>query len=257
MARTPFVAGNWKMNTTAEAALELVKGLVDEVGRQEGCTMAVCPPAVYLKTVAEALRGSLIALGAQNMYYEDSGAYTGEIAPGMLRDCCCSYVILGHSERRHVFGETDALVNAKVLKALEVGLDPILCVGETLSEREAGRTMSVVERHVAWGLRGVDPAQAARVTVAYEPVWAIGTGKVAQPEDANEVHTSIRKLLADVLGDEAAETIRIQYGGSVKPSNAEGLAAMSDIDGFLVGGASLKAGDFAEIIRKTCAVKGA
>jgi triosephosphate isomerase len=249
------VAGNWKMNTSLSEAVDLVKGLAAKVGGKCCCRVAVCPPSVYLFPVAEALKGTEIALGAQNMYFEDKGAYTGETAPGMLKDAGCTYVILGHSERRHVFGETDAMVNMKVLKALEVGLKPILCVGETLEEREAGRTESVVERHVAWGLHGVTAEQAGEVTIAYEPVWAIGTGKVAEPEDANNVHVFIRKLLTSMLGEEAAQAMAIQYGGSAKPSNVEGLAAMAEIDGFLVGGASLKAGDFSEIITKTCAVK--
>lgn len=255
MARTPFVAGNWKMNTNLREAVDLVKGLAAKVGAKDCCIMAVCPPFPYLAAVVEACKGSRIAVGAQNMYYEDKGAYTAEVAPGMLKDVGCAYVILGHSERRHIFQETDAMVNQKVLKALACGLKPILCVGETLAERKAGRTMAVVERHVAWGLHGVSAQQAAQVTIAYEPVWAIGTGEVAQPAQANEVHVGIRALLARLFGAGTAQAMPIQYGGSVNKDNAEGLAKMAEIDGFLVGGASLKAAEFAEIITKTCQVK--
>lgn len=255
MTRTPFVAGNWKMNTTAQEGCELTRALVQEVGALTDIKMAVCPPFVYLAAVADALADSKIALGAQNMFYEPKGAFTGQISAEMLKDSCCTYVICGHSEPRHVFGETDALVNQKVLKALAVGLKPILCVGETLEEREAGRTMAVVERHVAWGLYGVTPEQAAEVTIAYEPVWAIGTGKTAEPEDAQKVHVFIRELLGKLLGNAIADAMPIQYGGSVKEKNADTLAGMSEIDGFLVGGASLKAAEFAQIIKKTRQVK--
>jgi len=255
MDRQPFVAGNWKMNTNAQDGRSLVEALVAEAGSETGATMAVCPPFVYLSAIAEIIADSNIALGAQNMCSEDKGAFTAEVSPHMLTDCGCDYVIVGHSERRHIYGETDAMVNAKVHKALEVGLKPIVCVGETLKEREQDRTMSVIERHVAWGLYGLSSEQALQVTVAYEPVWAIGTGKVAEPEDANAVHAFIRGILGKTFGEENAAQMRIQYGGSVKESNVERLSEMTDIDGFLVGGASLKAAEFAQIIKKAVKVK--
>jgi len=249
MSRKLFIAGNWKMNTSSAEAVALAKALAAEIGDVEAVDLAACPPFVYLPAVGEALAGSRIALGAQDVYYEDNGAFTGEISTAMLADVGCRFAICGHSERRHVIGETDEIVNRKVLKALADGLSPILCVGELLTEREAAETTEVVSRQVRGGLEGVSGADVGRVTVAYEPVWAIGTGKVATTDQAQEVHAMIRQLLADLYDAPTAQGLRIQYGGSVKPDNAGALLACEDIDGALVGGASLKAGAFAGIVR--------
>ncbi len=249
MARRLFIAGNWKMNTNAADGVALAKGLREALADVDGIDMAVCPPAVYLAGIAEALSGSNIAVGAQNCYYEDKGAYTGENSAAMVQDVGCTYVVLGHSERRHVFGESDEWINLKVLKALSVGLKPILCVGELLSEREADETEQVVTRQVKLGLEGIGKAEMASVTIAYEPVWAIGTGKTASPEQAQQVHAMIRQLLTDLYDADVAQAVQIQYGGSVKPSNANELLSCEDIDGALVGGASLTVDDFAAIVR--------
>jgi triosephosphate isomerase len=246
--RTPYLAGNWKLNLDRASALDLVGKLREHVGQRDDVDVAVAPPFVYLPAVAEALDGSPIRVGAQNMCDRPSGAFTGEVSAAMLADVGCDFAILGHSERRNVYGETDAMVNAKVALALETGLDVILCVGETLDERQAGRTESVVHRHLTEGLSGIGASAAARVTIAYEPVWAIGTGQVATPEQAGEVHTYLRGVLEGLWGDVAAETIRIQYGGSVKPGNVAELMAVDGVDGALVGGASLEADSFAAII---------
>ena len=248
MPRKLLIAGNWKMNTSLSGATELAGALVARVGALDAVDLAVAPPFVYLAAVGEVLGGSKIALGAQNMFYEDNGAYTGETSGAMLKDVGCRYVILGHSERRHVVGETDELVNRKVLKALADGLEPILCVGELLEQRRADQTREVVRRQVKIGLEGVSRSEAARVTIAYEPVWAIGTGLTATPDQAQEVHEMIRGLLGEAYGAEVAEKVRIQYGGSVKPANAAKLLALPDVDGALVGGASLKAPDFIGIV---------
>jgi len=210
--------------------------------------LGVAPPFVYLAGIKDALAGSPIALGAQNMFYEDNGAFTGETSAAMLKDVGCSFAILGHSERRHVIGETDELVNRKVLKALSDGLDVILAVGELLSEREADQTMDVVSRQVRVGLEGVTKTDMASVTVAYEPVWAIGTGVTATPDQAQEVHANIRELLGQIYDGSAADAVRIQYGGSVKAANAAELLGLPDVDGALVGGASLKVDDFTGIV---------
>jgi triosephosphate isomerase len=249
MSRKPFIAGNWKMNLTRTEAVELASALAAELDATDAVDLAVCPPFVHLPAVGEALGDGAIALGAQDVFYEDNGAYTGEVSTAMLAECGCRYVICGHSERRHVIGEPDEVINRKVLKVLADGLEPILCVGELLAEREAGRTGDVVRRQVTVGLEGVARADARRVTIAYEPVWAIGTGVTAKPEQAQEVHEMIRRLLADAYGEPTAQAIRIQYGGSVKPANAADLLALSDVDGALVGGASLKTADFAAIAR--------
>jgi triosephosphate isomerase len=248
MARKLFIAGNWKMNTSRETAVALAREVAEKLGDTDAVDLAVCPPSVYLAAVGEALAGSHVALGAQNMWYEDNGAYTGEVSAAMLKDVGCRYVILGHSERRHVIGETDELINRKVLKALSVGLDVILCVGELLGEREADETLEVVRRQVQIGLEGVAKADTDRLTIAYEPVWAIGTGVTASPDQAQEVHAMIRGLLAERYEADVAAKLRIQYGGSVKPGNAADLLAREDIDGALVGGASLKVDDFAAIV---------
>jgi len=248
MARKLFIAGNWKMNTSRSSAVALGKALAEKLGAVEAVDLAVFPPAVYLADVSEAVAGSRIAVGAQNMFYEDDGAFTGELSAEMLKDVGCTCVILGHSERRHVIGETDEWINRKVVKALADGLGPILCVGELLEQREAEQTTDVVRRQVTIGLEGVDAAGATKVTIAYEPVWAIGTGKTATPAQAQEVHAMIRGLLAEMYDADVADAVRIQYGGSVKPSNAAELLGQADVDGALVGGASLKADDFAGIV---------
>jgi triosephosphate isomerase len=247
--RRKFIAGNWKMNKTAEEGAGLVRELVQELADTDSADVAVVPPFTALAAVAAELRGSTIELGAQNMHAEASGAFTGEISAGMLLAAGCKYVILGHSERRGLFGETDETVNRKLKAALEAGLLAIVCVGETLEEREAGRTEEVVFGQVKQSLADLDAKDMLKVTVAYEPVWAIGTGKTATPEQAQEVHAGIRNLLGETFGKACAETVRIQYGGSVKPGNAKAILAQDDVDGALVGGASLKAADFAAIVR--------
>lgn len=249
MARKLYVAGNWKMNLNGAEAKDLAETLVKEIGEVDAIDLAVCPPSVYLASVAEAVAGSKIAVGAQNVFYEDNGAFTGELSTAMLKDVGCSVTILGHSERRHVIGEGDELINRKVLKALADGLDVILCIGELLEEREADRTMEVVQRQVRGGLEGVSVADMARVTLAYEPVWAIGTGKTATPEQAQETHQQIRQLLVTLYDQATADATRIQYGGSVKPANAADLLNLPDVDGALVGGAALKADSFAGIVK--------
>jgi triosephosphate isomerase len=249
--RKPFVAGNWKMNTNSRTSVELVKRIASGSAETAGqsVTVAVCPPFVYLQAVAQALSSSNIAVGAQDIYSEPEGAFTGEISSAMLKDVGCSYCLCGHSERRHIIGESDELINKKVTAAIGGGLLPILCVGELLEEREASQTNQVVTRHVKEGLAGLNGEKLQAVTIAYEPVWAIGTGRTATPEQAQEVHDFIRKLLAQMYDGRLAEEIRILYGGSVKPGNAADLMAQKDIDGLLVGGASLKADDFLAIIQ--------
>jgi triosephosphate isomerase len=249
--RKPFMAGNWKMNTNRQTSVELVKRIASGSveAASQSVTVAVCPPFVYLQAVAKALSSSNIAVGAQDMYFEPEGAFTGEISASMLKDVGCSYCLCGHSERRHVIGESDELINKKVAAAVSGGLLPILCVGELLEEREASQTNDVVTRHVKEGLAGLSAEKLRAVTIAYEPVWAIGTGLTATPEQAQQVHDFIRKLLGQMYDEKTAEEIRILYGGSVKPSNAAELMGQKDIDGVLVGGASLKADDFLAIIR--------
>jgi triosephosphate isomerase len=246
-SRRPFIAGNWKMNLDRAAAVELAKAVVARAAQVPQIELAVCPPAVYLDAVAGVVRGTAVALGAQNMYFQKSGAFTGEISPGMLLDLGCKYVILGHSERRHILGETDDLVNRKTQAALSAGLSPIVCVGETLAEREAGQTAQVIRRQFDGSLAGLSADQAPRVVIAYEPVWAIGTGKVATTAQAEEVHIALRNLLTQRYNSAVAESVRIPYGGSVKPENSAELLACRNIDGALVGGASLKADDFIAI----------
>ncbi len=246
--RRPFIAGNWKMNMDRASAVALASGLAEATADLEGVEVAVCPPSVYLEAVAAALKGSKVGLGGQNMYFEPSGAYTGEISAAMLLDIGCQYVILGHSERRHVFGETDEGINKKVKVALEVGLTPIVCVGETLPQRESGDTMSVIRRQFDGSLAGLSDADMKKIVIAYEPVWAIGTGRTATPQQAEEVHLALRKILESCYNNKIAETVRIQYGGSVKADNAAELLGQSNIDGALVGGASLKVDSFMGII---------
>lgn len=237
------------MNTDKASAAELASGLAANLKGYGKVDAAVCPPFVYLQTVAQALADSEIALGAQNMYFEEKGAFTGETSPAMLKDLCCTYVILGHSERRHVMGETNDLVNNKVKKAIECGIKPILCVGELLEERENNQTDAVVTEQTHKGLAGISAEQMKDVTIAYEPVWAIGTGKTATPDQAQQVHAMIRALLAKMYGQNVADQTRIQYGGSAKPANCVELMAQPDVDGLLVGGASLKVDDFTAMLK--------
>jgi triosephosphate isomerase len=248
MSRKLFIAGNWKMNTSKAEAIELANGLKSALGSETDVDLAVFAPYVYLDAVADVLKDTSISVGGQNMFYEDNGAFTGEISSAMLKDVGCDMVLLGHSERRHVIGETDELINRKVLKALGDGLEVILAIGELLEERESGKTDEVNARQVKLGLEGVSKADMARVTIAYEPVWAIGTGKTATPEMAQETHAMIRGLLGDLYDQDVAEATRIQYGGSMKPANAKDLLAQPDIDGGLIGGAALKADSFAGIV---------
>ena len=246
--RKPYLAGNWKMNLDRKSALELVQALRDAVGNRDDVEVAVVPPFVYVSEIVAALEGSPIKVGAQNMCDQASGAFTGEVSAAMLKDVGADLVVLGHSERRHVYGEADEGINAKVLHALELGLDVILCVGELQEEREGGRTEEVVRTQLTRGLEGVSTADMSRVTIAYEPVWAIGTGLTATPAQAGEVHQYLRGLLSGLYNDSVSGATRIQYGGSVKPSNVAELMAVSDVDGALVGGASLEAGSFSAII---------
>ncbi len=246
--RRPFIAGNWKMYKTIPEAIETAQKLAAAVADARGRDIMIAPPFTALSAVASVLADTGVQLGAQDVHWEKEGAFTGEVSPGMLRDAGCAQVIVGHSERRQFFGETDATVNRKVRAVLEAGLSVIMCVGETLAEREAGRMPEVVERQVRGGLEGIIP-EPASFAVAYEPVWAIGTGRTATPAQAQEVHAAIRRLLDALLGHAAADSIRILYGGSVKPDNIGELMHEPDIDGALVGGASLKADSFAAIAR--------
>ena len=240
-----LAAGNWKMNGTAANLSELAA--LAAAHPAPACAVLLCPPATLIARMAEAARGTAIRIGGQDCHAAASGAHTGDISAAMLVDAGASHVILGHSERRTLFGETDAAVNAKTRAALNAGLTPIVCVGETLEEREAGRTAAVVTTQVESSLGGIPAADLEKVVIAYEPVWAIGTGKVATPQQAQEVHALIRELVAGLASAPIAERVRIQYGGSVKPDNVADLAAQPDIDGALVGGASLKADDFMAI----------
>jgi len=254
--RRLFLAGNWKMNLVRSEALALAQGLVKEIGSATEVDLAVCPPFLYLEVVAAAVAGSTIKVGAQNMYFEDKGAFTGEVAGPMLADVGCTYVILGHSERRHVLGEADDLINKKLKAALACGLKPIFCVGELLEQREAGETEAVVRQQMEAGLAGVPVEGLAQVTIAYEPVWAIGTGRTATREQASAVHAYIREVIGGAYSPEAAEALTIQYGGSVKPENARELLADPQIDGALVGGASLKVESFTAIVGAGLEVAG-
>jgi triosephosphate isomerase len=244
--RAPIVAGNWKMNTTTAEAMALLESLLPGLMAIPEVECVLCPPFVSLASMAQRLAGTGIGLGAQTLYWEDAGAFTGEVSPLMLKPLC-THVIIGHSERRAYFGETDATVNKRVHAAFRHGLTPIVCVGETLGENEKGATSDVVRRQVREGLAGVVAAQADRLVLAYEPVWAIGTGKAATPDGANEVISVIRTALGDLFGSEAAARIRIQYGGSVTAANAGSFFQQPEIDGALVGGASLKPNEFVQI----------
>jgi triosephosphate isomerase len=246
--RKKIIAGNWKMNMNLHQSQKLISEIINGLRKNDKAEVIVCPPFTSLSEVSNLLKGTQIKLGAQNMYYEESGAYTGEISADMLKSVGCEYVILGHSERRVIFNESDELINKKILAALSKGLKPIFCVGELLEQRESGNTMQVVSRQVEKGLEGVTPAQMKNIIIAYEPVWAIGTGKTATPEQAQEVHFFIRELVAKKFSTTVAENLIIQYGGSVKPDNSGELLAQKDIDGALVGGACLKADSFLGII---------
>ena len=249
--RKPIIAGNWTMYKTSADAVALVTALKTEVAGITKSEIVVCPPFTVLAAVATALANSNIQLGAQNVHWEKEGAFTGEIAPARLKDLCVRYAVVGHRERRQFFGETDAGVNKRAKAALANGLRPIVCVGEMLADREAGKTEAVVTGQVRGSLAGFDKAQILETVIAYEPVWAIGTGKTASPAQAQEVHALIRRLLGELFGADVAGQVRIQYGGSVKADNAKELLGQPDIDGALVGGASLKAGDFAAIVKAT------
>lgn len=247
--RKAMIAGNWKLHKTIPEALDLVSALKKDLADKTDIDIVVAPVFTALASVAAVLKDSSIALAGQNCYCENSGAFTGEVSPAMLKDAGCRHVILGHSERRQIFGENDELINRKVKAALAEGLTPIFCIGETLEERESDEMMDVLQRQVTVGLGGLSEEQALRIVVAYEPVWAIGTGKVASGEQAQEAHAFVRGLLAGLFSADVAEQVRILYGGSVKPDNVDGLMAQTDIDGTLVGGASLKAADFVRIAR--------
>jgi triosephosphate isomerase len=247
--RTPLLAGNWKMWGTRSEAAALSTALTAVVGRTPGREVMIAPPFTALDVVRSVIDGSAIQLGAQNLHWEPKGAFTGEISAAMLVEAGCPYVIIGHSERRQLFGETNETVNKRLHAALAAGLTPVVCVGETLQERDADATVQVVERQVVAGLAGISPAALAKSVVAYEPVWAIGTGKTATPAQAQEVHRTIREQLAKVADQNTADRVRILYGGSVKPDNIDSLMAEPDVDGALVGGASLVAEQFIRIVQ--------
>lgn len=245
--RKPIIAGNWKMNKTVSEAVEICRLLEEQLPDRDNVEVVVCPPFTAISAIC-ALGLTKVKLGAQNMSNHESGAYTGEISPEMLRDTCCSYVILGHSERRELYHETDDLVNQKAHLALEHGLKPIICVGETLEQRKSNQTEQIVTGQIKAAFAGLGAEQAVKVVVAYEPIWAIGTGETASAEDANAVIATIRQTLAQIYDQTVADEIRIQYGGSVKPENIKELMAQPDIDGALVGGASLNATDFSALV---------
>jgi triosephosphate isomerase len=249
--RRPIIAGNWKMNKTSVEARDLALKLIPLVAGVKDRDVVLAPTFTALHAVNEAIKGTNMALAAQDLFWEDKGAFTGEISAEMLLDSGCKYVIIGHSERRQYFGETDITVNKKLRQALNKGLFPIVCVGETLKEREAGKANEVIERQLSGALKGVNAAEMQKVVIAYEPVWAIGTGRTATPEQANEIHGFIRKQVEISHGQETAGSLRIQYGGSVTPENVSSLMAMPDIDGALVGGASLKPESFAALVKFT------
>lgn len=247
--RTPIIAGNWKMHKTTAEAKALASGIVREVGEVREVQVVLCPPFTALSAVAEIIRGSRVELGGQNCHYESKGAFTGEVAPEFLMDLGCRYVIIGHSERRQYFKEDDQLVNKKLKKALSVELVPIFCIGETLQERNKDLTFDVLRRQVTNGLSEIQLEDPLKMVVAYEPVWAIGTGVTATPDQAQEAHRYVRDLLSGLWGTDTAEQVRIQYGGSVKPDNIKELMAQPDIDGALVGGASLEVESFVRIVK--------
>lgn len=246
--RKKIIAGNWKMNIKPSETAELVKGVIEATKKFAGVDVVCCTPAIDIPAAVAAAADSNVEIGAENAHWEPKGAFTGEISTGMLVDAGVKYVIIGHSERRQYFGETDETVNKRARAVIAAGMTAIVCVGETLEERESGKLVEVIERQMNVGLKDVSAADCAKLVIAYEPVWAIGTGKTATPDQAQEVHALIRATLAKLVGAETAETVRIQYGGSMKPSNAAELLAKKDIDGGLIGGAALKAADFAGIV---------
>ncbi len=248
MSRRPLMAGNWKMHKTIEEAVQLANALKEALAKLNDRDALVCPPFTSLSSVSEILKGSSVFLGAQNMNDNVQGAFTGEVSPVMLKDAGCSFVILGHSERRQYYSETSALVNQKCRLALAQGLTPIVCVGEKLDERESGKTFDVIKTQTKESLNNLSSEQLKSTVIAYEPVWAIGTGKTATPAQAQEVHSFVRQLINETYGESVAASVRILYGGSVKPDNIDSLMAQPDIDGGLVGGASLKAGDFVRLV---------
>ena len=247
--RKPIIAGNWKLNKTPHEAIILASDLKREIVDVEGVDIVLCPPFTALADVADTLTETNIALGAQNIFWEDAGAFTGEISGPMLKDLGVTYVIIGHSERRQFFHETNETVNKRLRAALKNGLIPIVCVGENLAQRESNKTFDVIKDHCEGSLKGLSAEEMQGIVVAYEPVWAIGTGKTASPQQAQEVHVFIRQLLGKMFNGETAASVRIQYGGSVTPDNVALLMAQEDIDGALVGGASLKAPSFAAIVK--------
>ena len=254
--RKPFIGGNWKMNTNGSGAVDLAKSVAKKcdcvLDKVEVC---ICPPFVYLSAVKQALGSSSIGLGAQDVYFEPKGAFTGEISCQMLKDIGCKNVLIGHSERRHVIKETNELINKKLIAAIDAGLLPIFCVGELLEHRKAGKTAQIVKEQIQKGMAGITVEKAKAVTIAYEPVWAIGTGINATPAQAQEVHLMIRQLIASMYNESFAEQLRIQYGGSAKANNAAELMAQADVDGLLVGGASLNADEFAAIVKAAAEAK--
>ena len=249
--RTTIIAGNWKLNNTISEAIELTKGIKRSVTDTTDVEIIVAPTFTALAAVYEVIQESNICLAAQDVYWENSGAFTGEISPTMLKDVGCEYVIIGHSERRQFFAETNDSVNLKTKAALSSNLKPIICVGEHLEDREAGNTEKIIEDHVSGGIKDLTAEQMLSCVIAYEPVWAIGTGKTATPKQAQEVHAYIRQLISEAYTDEIAKRVRIQYGGSVKPDNAAELMEQPDVDGALVGGASLQAESFAQIVKSS------
>ena len=250
--RKPIIAGNWKLNKNAKEAIELVTLIKREVSEIQDVDIVVCPVFTVLSDVHDIVNETNIGLGAQNCYWEDSGAFTGEVSAPLVKDAGCGYVIIGHSERRQYFGETNETVNKKIRAALDHDLIPIACVGETLDEREGDKTFDVIKEQITDSLKGFSDDEMKKTVIAYEPVWAIGTGKTATPDQAQEVHAYIRKLLAEIFNEDVASAVRIQYGGSVKPDNTADLMSQADIDGALVGGASLQADSFVEIIKNSC-----
>ncbi|OGX46846.1 MAG: triose-phosphate isomerase [Omnitrophica WOR_2 bacterium RIFOXYB2_FULL_38_16] len=247
--RKPIIAGNWKLNKTIDASIELVTLLKRELSDVDEVDIVVCPVFTSLSAINDVILESNIDMGAQNLYWEDSGAFTGEVSAPLIKDAGCKYVIIGHSERRQFFGETNQTVNKKIKAALASGLLPIVCVGEVLEERETGKTFDVVKTQVTQSLAGFTPDELSKFIIAYEPVWAIGTGKTATPQQAQEVHKFIRGIIAEIGNDEIAAALRIQYGGSVKPDNIKELMSQEDIDGALVGGASLKPDSFIALVK--------
>jgi triosephosphate isomerase len=246
--RTPIIGGNWKMNTGLESGMNLASCVVDGIQECASCDVVVYPPLPFLQAIESVVGSSAVSLGSQNMWHEESGAFTGEVSASMLEELGVASVLVGHSERRHVFGESEEQIAAKVVSGLRQGLQVVLCVGETLDQRESGETLNIVLSQLKRGLSGVESHQMNAIVIAYEPVWAIGTGKTATPQDAQEVHAAIRSSIGTMYDSNIAQQTRIQYGGSVKPENAADLFACDDIDGALVGGASLSADSFVAIV---------